>query len=192
MMSLRSLRVSSSFPLIAAVTIGAFAGCASSTLIQSQPPGARVYVNGAAVGNTPFTMTDTKIVGSTTAIRLELPGYQTLDTTISRNEELDALALVGGIFLLVPFLWVMKYQAAHNYQLQPAYGGAPGYPGAGGYPPGAPGAYPPGAPGAYPPGAYPPGAYPPPAGAPPPGPAGYPPPQGYPPPAGYPPPQGTP
>jgi hypothetical protein len=176
--SLRAFRLSSCFPLIAAVTIGAFGGCASSTLIQTQPPGARVYVNGAAVGTTPYTMTDTKIVGSTTAIRLELPGYQTLDTTISRNEELDVLPLIGGLLLLVPFLWVMKYQAGHNYQLQPGYG-APAYPGAGGYPPGAPAAYPP-------------GAYPPPGAAPPPGPAGYPPPQGYPPPAGYPPPQGTP
>jgi hypothetical protein len=181
MVSLRSFRLSYSFPLIAAVSIGAFTvgvcgGCASSTMIQSQPPGARVYVNGAAVGTTPYTMTDTKIVGSTTMIRLELPGYQPLDTTISRNEELDALALVGGILLLVPFLWVMKYQPVHNYQLQPGYGGTSAYPA--GYPATAA------------PGGYPPGTYPPPQGAPPPGPAGYPPPQGYPPPAGYPPPQG--
>ena len=167
-MSVHSLRLASSFPLLAAITLGAFAGCASSTLIQSQPPGARVYVNGIVMGNTPYTMTDTKIVGSTTAVRLEYPGYQTLDASITRNEELDGLALVGGIFLLVPFLWIMKYQPAHVYQLQPAYGGQPGY----GAQPGYPGA-----------------GYPPPPGAPPPGPAGYPPPPaGYPPPASPPPP----
>jgi hypothetical protein len=170
-MTLRRLRLAASFPFIAAVTLGAFAGCASSTVLQSQPPGARVVINGAAVGNTPYTITDTKIVGSTTQIRLEYPGYQPLDVTLSRNEELDVAALIFGILLLVPLLWVMKYQPAHVYQLQPAgaWQGSP--PPAGGYPP--PAGYPP------PPAGYPP----PPAGYPPP-PAGYPPP-----PAGYPPPR---
>lgn len=170
-MSLIRFRFAKLFPVIGAVTLGAFAGCASSTVLQSQPPGARVLLNGQPVGTTPYTMTDTKIVGSSTQIRLEYPGYQPLDATISRTEELDVLALIGGLILLVPFLWVMGYQPAHLYVLQPGYPQAPGA-GPGGWSP--------------PPGAPPPG----PAGYPPP-PAGYPPPaQGYPPPAqGYPPPQ---
>jgi hypothetical protein len=162
-MSLIRLRLAGLFPVIGAVTLGAFAGCASSTVLQSQPPGARVLLNGLPVGTTPYTMTDTKIVGSTTMIRLEYPGYQPLDTVISRNEEVDVLALIGGLLVLVPFLWVMRYQAAHLYVLQPGY---PQPPSAGGW--------------GQPP------------GAPPPGPAGYPPPPaGYPPPAqAYPPPPG--
>jgi hypothetical protein len=181
-MSLIRLRFAQSFPVICAVTLAAFTGCASSTVIQSQPPGARVLINGAPVGNTPYTMTDTKIVGSTTMIRLEYPGYQSIDAAISRSEELAVGPLIAGIFLLVPLLWVMKYQAAHVYQMQPGYGEAP--------PATAPAA-------AYPPAAYPPAAAPPPAAYPaPPPPAAYPPPPaaapgpaGYPPPpAGYPPP----
>jgi PEGA domain len=151
-MSLIRLRLARSFPLFCAVTLCAFAGCASSTVLQSQPPGARVLLNGQPVGNTPYTMTDSRIVGSSTQVRLEAPGYQPLDATISRSEELDILPLIGGIFLLVPLLWVMKYQPTHLYQLQPG-GGAP-----------APGGYPP------PPAGYPAG----PAGYPPP-PSGYPP-----------------
>lgn len=181
-MSLTSLRLAGSFPVIAVLTAAAFGGCASSTVIQSQPPGARVLINGAAVGSTPYTMTDSKIVGSTTPIRLEYPGYQPLDTTISRNEELDVLALIGGICLLVPFLWLMKYQPAHTYQLQPGYGGPPPPMAGGPYAPPAGAGYPaPGEPAGYPP---------PPAGYPPP-PTGYPPPAGYPaqPAPGYPPPQ---
>jgi hypothetical protein len=164
-MTIRRLRLDRSFPLVAAVTLGAFAGCASSTVLQSQPPGARVSVNGAVVGNTPYTLTDSKIVGSSTPLHFEYPGYAPLDVTLSRTEELDVLPLILGIFVLVPLLWVMKYQATHVFQLQPAQGGAP-----------APGGWaPPPAQGAYPPPAQ---GYPPPAG-----PAGYPPP-----PAGYPPP----
>jgi hypothetical protein len=174
-MSLIRLRLAGLFPVIGAVTLGAFAGCASSTVLQSQPPGARVLLNGLPVGTTPYTMTDTKIVGSTTTIRLEYPGYQPLDTVISRNEEVDVLALIGGLLVLVPFLWVMRYQAAHLYVLQPGYAQPPGYgqqppsPGGWGPPPGAP--PPPPGPAGYPP---PPAGYPPPAQA-------YPPPgQGYP------------
>ncbi len=164
-MSIARLRFAHCFPALAALTVSAFAGCASSTVLQSNPPGARVSLNGVVVGTTPYTMTDTKIVGSTTPIRLEYPGYQTLDTSISRNEELDVGPLIAGIFLLVPLLWVEKYQAVHMYQLQP-----------GGGPYSQPVPYPP------------PGGAPPPGAAPPPGPAGYPaPPPGYPPPAGYPP-----
>lgn len=62
-------------------------------------------------------------MGSTTQIRLEAPGYAPLDTVITRNEELDGLALVAGIFFLVPLLWVMEYQDNHIYAL--AAGGAP-------------------------------------------------------------------
>ena len=173
-------RLTRLFQAVAVLTLCAFASCASTTVIQTQPPGARVIINGSVVGTTPYALTDTNIVGSTTHLRLEYPGYQPLDTVIVRNEELEVVALIGGIFLLVPLLWVMKYQPEHNYQLQMG-GMAPPSP-FGGYPPPA-GAYPPPA-NQYPPPAN---QYPPPAGANPPGPAGYPPPPpGYPPPAGYP------
>jgi hypothetical protein len=173
-MTIKGLRLARSFPLLSGVTLCAFAGCASSTVLQSQPPGARVAINGAVVGNTPYTLTDTKIVGSSTPIHFEYPGYAPLDVTLSRTEELDVLPLILGIFILVPLLWVMKYQSTHVYQLQPAQGGYP-RPAQGGYPP-AQGGYPP-AQGGYPP--PPAQGYPPPSG-----PAGYPPPpSGYPPPA---------
>ena len=36
--------------------------CSSTTLIQSNPPGAKVYLNDEAVGTTPYTHKDKKIV----------------------------------------------------------------------------------------------------------------------------------
>jgi hypothetical protein len=160
-MTLRGLRLAPRFPAIAAVTLCAFTGCASTTVLQSQPPGALVKINGVQVGTTPYTHSDTKIVGTTTPIRLEAPGYKPMDVMIQRNEEVDPLALIGGIFLLVPFFWVMRYHPTHMYQLVPEGAGGP--------------AAAPGAP-------VPPPAYPPPEAGP--GPAGYPPPPpGYPPPA---------
>lgn len=96
-----------------------FTGCASTTMIQSNPNGAKVYLNGEEVGMTPYTHRDTKIVGSTTAVRLEKDGYQTLNTSFSRNEEVDVGAVIGGCIVWVPFLWTMKYKPIHSYELVP-------------------------------------------------------------------------
>ena len=96
-----------------------FSSCASTTMIRSNPTGAKVYLNGESVGTTPYTHKDTKIVGSTTTVELKLEGYETLNTTFSRNEQVDIGAIIGGCFLLVPFLWTMKYNPNHNYELTP-------------------------------------------------------------------------
>mgnify|MGYP003651974539 CR=1 FL=1 len=114
-----------------------FAGCTSSTVIRSNVPGARVFLNGEYVGNTPYTMSDTKIVGSTTQVRIEAPGYAPTVASISRSEEFSVGACIGGVFFLVPFLWIMDYKADHFYQMAPAGAQQPA-----GYPAPAPAGYP--------------------------------------------------
>jgi hypothetical protein len=98
------------------------ASCASTTMIQSDPGGAKVYLNGEPVGTTPYTHQDTRIVGSTTTVRLEKEGYDPFHTSFSRDEEVDVGAIIGGIFVLVPFLWTMKYKPVHFYELTPNSG----------------------------------------------------------------------
>ncbi|MFN0255163.1 PEGA domain-containing protein [Pedobacter ureilyticus] len=93
------------------------ASCSSKTLIQSNPSGAKVYLNGEAVGTTPYTHEDTKIVGSTTTVKLEKEGYETFNTSFSRNEKTDVGAIIGGVFVLFPFLWTMKYKPERTYDL---------------------------------------------------------------------------
>jgi hypothetical protein len=89
-------------------------------MIQSNPSGAKVYLNSEPVGTTPYSHTDTKIVGSTTTVKLEKEGYEPLNTFFSRNEEVDAGAIIGGIFVWIPFLWTMKYKPTHTYELTPS------------------------------------------------------------------------
>ena len=121
----------------------ALLACSSETVIRSNPPGAKVFIDGSYVGTTPYTMSDTKIVGSTTSVRLQYPGYQPFDASIHRSEEFDVVACIGGVFLLVPFLWIMGYKADHTYELAPGGGyGPPTGTRSGGYPP-AQGGYPP-------------------------------------------------
>jgi hypothetical protein len=96
-----------------------FSACASSTLIQSYPSGAKVYIDGQQVGVTPYWYSDTKIMGSVTGVDIIKEGYEPIYTTIERNERLDVGALIGGFCLWIPFLWTMQYQPAHSYELYP-------------------------------------------------------------------------
>jgi len=64
------------------------AGCSSTTVINSVPEGATVYLNGERVGTTPYTHSDTKIVGSSNSITLKKGGYQDFVVIFSRSEEM--------------------------------------------------------------------------------------------------------
>lgn len=95
-----------------------FTSCASNTMIQTNADEAELYLNGEYAGKTPYKHRDMKIVGSTTEVRLEKEGYETLQTSFSRDEKADVGAIIAGIFFLFPFLWTMKYKPVHNYDLK--------------------------------------------------------------------------
>ncbi len=110
---------------LAAMALGmaaliAFTSCSSTTLISSAPSGAEVYLNGEKMGKTPYSHTDTKIVGTCTTLRLEKEGYETFTTVFCRNEEADVGAIIGGVLFLFPFLWTMKYKPGRLYELEPS------------------------------------------------------------------------
>jgi len=104
--------------LIMAVII-LFSSCASTTVIQTTPPGAVVYADGQKKGTTPYTYSDTKIVGSATPIVLKKEGYEDYNTVLTRDEQVDVGAVIGGVLVWVPFLWTMKYNPTHSYELTP-------------------------------------------------------------------------
>ncbi|MFN3403467.1 MAG: PEGA domain-containing protein [Cytophagaceae bacterium] len=104
--------------IILLLSAGILSSCASTTLIQSEPAGAKVYIDGNYVGQTPYAYTDRKITGMRTNVMLEKEGYNKLNTEFSRTEDVDAGAIVGGVFFTFPFLWTMKYKPARIYELQ--------------------------------------------------------------------------
>ncbi len=114
------MRETRTLRLLAAAALASFAsGCASSTVIRSDPTGAAVFLNGEKVGMTPYTMTDTKPVGSATTVLLAKPGCENYTTIITRTEELDPAPVIFGFCALgVPFLWAMKYKPEHLYELE--------------------------------------------------------------------------
>lgn len=95
------------------------ASCVSSTVIKSNPDNAKIYIDGVPVGTTPYIHIDTKIIGSSTTVRLEKDGYKPINTYFTRTEQVDAGAIIGGLFCCVPFLWTMKYNPIHYYEMVP-------------------------------------------------------------------------
>ena len=100
--------------------------CKSTTVITSEPSGAKVYMDGQKKGTTPYTHTDTKIAGSETNVTLKLDGYEDKYIVMKRDEKADVGAIVAGCFVLIPLLWCMEYQPEHNYEMEPKTEGNPG------------------------------------------------------------------
>ncbi|MDP3359639.1 MAG: PEGA domain-containing protein [Lutibacter sp.] len=94
-----------------------FSSCSSTTIINTKPSQSKLYINGELVGTTPYKHKDSKIVGSTNTIRIEKDGYETYNASFSKDEKINVGAIIAGIFLLVPYLWVMKYEKGHLYEL---------------------------------------------------------------------------
>jgi hypothetical protein len=90
-------------------------------VIHSRPEGAKLYLDGALAGRTPHSMTDTKVAGTVTRVRLELEGYEPLRATIVRDEEFALAPCLLGIAAIVPWpwLWIMRYHPSRTYDLSP-------------------------------------------------------------------------
>jgi len=94
--------------------------CSSFTLIDSNPPGANLYINGNFVGKTPHNYSDKKIVGSIISVRMEKEGYEPLLGYFVRDQKFDAgLFALSFITYGIPLLWVMKYHPVQYFELKP-------------------------------------------------------------------------
>lgn len=78
-----------------------FSNCASTTLIQSYPRGAELYIDGIKAGTTPSQYTDSKIARSTTNIDLLKNGYETRYTAIYKTDKVNVGTLIGGMFVWI-------------------------------------------------------------------------------------------
>ncbi len=96
-----------------------FSSCTSTTMITSQPPGAKVFLNNSYVGKTPYSMTDNKLATSCTSISLRKNGYKPLQAMICKDEKINVGAAVGGFFVWPIWLWIYDYYPEHKYILQP-------------------------------------------------------------------------
>ncbi len=86
------------FALVGATLVAGASGCATlfsgtsqSLQVSSEPPGARVFVNGSLAGNTPTTVTMKK--GDPVTIVGQYPGLP--DATVVLGKQLDTIAVLN-------------------------------------------------------------------------------------------------
>jgi len=73
----------------------------------------------AYVGTTPYKQKDSKILFTTTSLRLKMDGYEPFQTRLSKAEQADVGAIIAGCFVYFPFLWAEGYLPEHTYELTP-------------------------------------------------------------------------
>ncbi len=92
-------------------------GCSSSTLINSRPEGAAVYIDGVRMGLTPYKYSDMAPLGTSKSLRLEKPGYKPLNTVI-RKDEFKVGPCIGGVLVFFPFIWLLGYPNMYELPLE--------------------------------------------------------------------------
>ena len=102
---------------IALVTLVSVVGCASSTVIRSVPPGARVYVNGHYLGEAPVTQTDKAVLLSSKTVVLKKEGYRDQTGTITKG--LAIVPLLTALLCVVPLLWALGHPDEYVFDLEP-------------------------------------------------------------------------
>lgn len=104
--------------VMAACLVSALVSCSSTTVLRSTDSTVKIYADGIYKGTGETSYTDTKIVGSTTQVSLRKEGCRTVSNTISRDGGVHVGALIGGLFFLVPFLWITKYNPAYEFDFE--------------------------------------------------------------------------
>jgi hypothetical protein len=112
--------------IVIAFVVATFStGCASSTVIRSFPAGATVKSrNGAVLGKTPYSYSDTEMNGHTESFVVEKDGFEESSVTIRRdklNGGRAALSVGAGFFTLWGFaglLWANDYDGEYQVHLE--------------------------------------------------------------------------
>lgn len=93
------------------------ASCSSTTVIKTSDPEAQIYIDGSPRGKGTVTYTDKKIIGSTTMVRIKKEGCPEQNFVITKSEAFQVGACIGGVLVLIPFLWIMGYNPEHYYEV---------------------------------------------------------------------------
>ncbi|MDA8886329.1 SHOCT domain-containing protein [Bacteroidia bacterium] len=108
-------RLIASFLLVSTL----FTSCVTTTMIRSFPENANLNIDGRDVGKAPYRHQDSKVSLSTTEISLTMDGYRTLNTFITKDEEVDIGPAIAGFFVFIPWLWALKYEPSYTFTLKP-------------------------------------------------------------------------
>jgi hypothetical protein len=92
--------------------------CSSTTILNTNDSKAKIFVNNKYLGIGSVIHTDMKIAWLGNKVKIKKKNCADQVFVFRKNEEIDLVPLVSGLFLFVPLLWVMKYKAVHNFEFK--------------------------------------------------------------------------
>ncbi|MFZ5469367.1 MAG: PEGA domain-containing protein [Myxococcota bacterium] len=99
-------------------------GCASATVIRTDPPGVRLYIDGTPVGVTPTRYSDRRTVFSPMKVRLEKEGLTPIETELRRRK--FTASTIPRAILLIGIPWLLDYDDEYVFFLDKPESGTPG------------------------------------------------------------------
>jgi len=96
-----------------------FSGCSTFVTFNTQPQGAKIYINENPVGKTPFTYSLSDFVFDNYNIKITKEGYKEIICPLEK--ELKPGPFILGLFLAWPFLlWCYGPKTNYYFELTPA------------------------------------------------------------------------
>ena len=104
--------------LIAAVSVFAFAApaCSHRVTFNTDPAGAKLYIDGKMIGVSPATYVEKSGMARNHQIKIEKEGYQAIATAEQQGFNLKVWARM--IFCPVGVLWAFTLEDSYTYNLE--------------------------------------------------------------------------
>ncbi|MCA9545714.1 MAG: hypothetical protein KC613_15020 [Myxococcales bacterium] len=94
-------------------------GCVSHTRITTEVNATIIEADsGRAIGTGQGDYSDSKPVWGSTTFRIEKEGCETKELTIHRSDDISVGMVIGGFFLIIPWLWAGDYHRSYGVSLQ--------------------------------------------------------------------------
>ena len=118
MTTMKSSKVVKVIAVLVVLAFGAVA-CSHRVTLNTNPPGAKVYVDGQLIGVSPASFVEKSGFGKTYQIKIEKEGYQTMNTT--EKQVINVMYLVLSILFCLPAIfWSFTLEDQYTYTLQRA------------------------------------------------------------------------
>ena len=121
---MKRMRKSFWFRLSALIVLCNFAlltgGCACKMMINTDPQGADVFVEGEPIGKSPATWTGKSgLPGKKVLVEAKKEGYQDATKLVDRDDLNTGYAVMSFLFLFLGFLWSWEYPDSVYLHLEP-------------------------------------------------------------------------
>jgi hypothetical protein len=92
-------------------------GCTTSTRFNTKPEGAKIFINGDYIGDSPITLDDTKSLPSRYHVQIRHEGYKELDMYLDKRADYLTMALSAIPYFAPLLFWGYTLDNKYKFDL---------------------------------------------------------------------------